>query len=106
MRSPLALLLAALLLPACGDGGSGGASGPPAFSGSMRAADLPIDSQVQAVSPSVAACAYGDRVYAAWVDARHGGVAQDIYVNRSLDGGATWLPTTGTFHVRFNRSVS
>jgi len=31
----------------------------------------------------------GDRVYVTWIDARNGGF--DIYFNRSLDAGATWL---------------
>jgi hypothetical protein len=33
---------------------------------------------------------WGSWVYVVWSDSRHG--ASDIYCNRSLDGGATWLP--------------
>lgn len=35
-------------------------------------------------------CCSGDEVYVVWTDLRDGG--SDIYFNRSLDGGVTWLP--------------
>lgn len=39
-------------------------------------------------SPEIAA--WGSSVYVAWVEYRNG--LPDIYCNRSLDGGSTWLP--------------
>lgn len=36
-------------------------------------------------------CAEGDAVHVVWSDARHG--APDVYFQRSLDAGATWLAT-------------
>ncbi len=39
-------------------------------------------------NPQIAAC--GSALHVAWYDTRNGG---DIFRNRSLDGGTTWLPT-------------
>ena len=47
----------------------------------------PIGSRAAARCPAV--CADQGNVYVAWLDNRNG--ANDIYSNRSLDGGATWL---------------
>ncbi|MEM7200749.1 MAG: sialidase family protein [Planctomycetota bacterium] len=42
-----------------------------------------------AVSPDIAV--FGDAVFVTWSERRSG--ASDVYVNRSLDRGETWLPT-------------
>jgi hypothetical protein len=60
---------------------------------SWLATDMRLDTDLPAAAhskfPQIAA--FDDAVYVAWGDSRNG--AQDIYFNRSLDGGASWLAT-------------
>ncbi|MHC5064694.1 MAG: sialidase family protein [Planctomycetota bacterium] len=51
--------------------------------------NTPVVGSDTCASPEIAAL--GDSVYVAWSEKRSG--RWDIYFNRSLDGGATWLPT-------------
>lgn len=52
--------------------------------------DVRIDSDAAIlVSPQPRICCQGTNVYVAWIDDR--GLARDVYLNRSTDGGATWL---------------
>ena len=55
------------------------------------ASDLRLDTDLPGAdeSSSPELCCAGDNVYVAWVDDRNG--PDDIYFNRSTDGGATWL---------------
>jgi hypothetical protein len=54
--------------------------------------DIRLDTKLgiyATVFPQIAAS--GDSVYVVWRDTRNGN--SDVYFNRSLDGGSTWLPT-------------
>lgn len=86
---------ALLLLAACG-GGGGGAGGdappaPPAPPGPQTGPDVLLsrDTPGRELSLVPDLCCDGDRVYAVWYDRRNGNL--DVYFNRSLDGGTTWL---------------
>ena len=100
-RFALAAAVAALL-PACGSGSSGsggsdGSGGPPAPSPApfpFLAADLRLDKEVAGIegvmNPITARD--GDRVYAFWIE--HGStpsLRRELMMNRSADGGSTWL---------------
>lgn len=54
-----------------------------------RLDSIPVGA-VEAAFPQIAAA--GEHVYVVWEDQRRGRFEGDIYFNRSLDGGATWLP--------------
>jgi hypothetical protein len=92
VRSPSRAALAALLLAACGGG-----SPPPAGPGDDPPFDPPSGAEVRldtdplgeelSVFPRIARS--GERLYVAWYDRRLGDV--DVFFNRSLDGGDTWL---------------
>lgn len=58
-----------------------------------RAQDTRLDSGVAGSAGSLIPriCCRGDSVYVTWYDDRNGN--PDIYFNRSLDGGLTWLPS-------------
>ena len=60
--------------------------------------DIRLDTDLSgapgSLSPQIEAS--GDSVYVTWVEGREDiftGTAGDIYFNRSLDGGTTWLPS-------------
>lgn len=58
--------------------------------------DIRLDTDLPGTSWSgaVKVAASGGSVYVTWQDSRNGGsLPDDIYFNRSLDGGATWLAT-------------
>ncbi|MCA8941342.1 MAG: exo-alpha-sialidase, partial [Planctomycetes bacterium] len=67
-----------------------------------RATDLRLDSNTTSSfdsrKPQIAAD--GNSVYVVWHDARNGG--SDIFLNRSLDAGTTWLPND----IRVNKGVA
>ncbi|MDF1699987.1 MAG: sialidase family protein [Planctomycetota bacterium] len=93
MRISLTLFL--LLLTACGssggsssDGSDGGGSTPtqPPAQADRRINTDPAGSEL---SLFPAMCCNGREIYVAWYDRRNGDL--DVYFNRSLDGGATWL---------------
>lgn len=89
------LALLAALLPACGGGGTGGGPAPPGpapFSPNFPPAHVELDAVIDdTVDPRIG-CA-GLKVYAVWQDLRTPGM-REVYFNRSLDGGRTWLPTS------------
>lgn len=65
--------------------------------------DVRLDTERQfgtAFTPAIAC--HGDAVYVTWSDRRQGLVYDDIYFNRSLDRGSTWLPVA----VRINTGNS
>jgi hypothetical protein len=90
-----AVLLLCLPLAACGGGSGGGSSG--GGGGSLPALGVPVgpdirvstDTPGSALSLYPAVCCNGNNIYAAWYDGRNGN--QDIYFNRSIDGGRSWL---------------
>lgn len=89
----LPVLFAALLaLAGCGGGAGtppqtdGGPPEAPAFGPDVR---LNTDAPGAELSQVPQICCDGDRVYVVWYDRRSGFL--DVYFNRSLDGGATWL---------------
>lgn len=64
-----------------------------AIATAQKAVDVRLDLAAAAGasdSHEVQLASSGDFVYAVWLDDRSG--ASDVYCNRSLDGGATWLP--------------
>ncbi|MEM7203052.1 MAG: sialidase family protein [Planctomycetota bacterium] len=60
----------------------------------QRRPDIRLDTDPPGAAPSIqpALAVAGDAVFAAWADRRNG-ISYDVYFNRSLDGGATWLPS-------------
>ncbi|MDJ0520758.1 MAG: sialidase family protein [Planctomycetota bacterium] len=78
------LPLLAVLLAACG--GGDGQPPPPAGSGETR---LNTDGAGVDLSFGPEICCDGLRTYVVWYDRRNENL--DIYFNRSLDGGVTWL---------------
>ncbi len=56
----------------------------------MRIDRHPVPGSSMAIDPQIAAS--GEKVYVVWSDDRNGRNSGDIHFNRSLDGGATWLP--------------
>ncbi len=90
----LRLLALALLLlgAACGSGRGTPSDGPGGEPGPVETADqrLNTDGAGNELSLLPDLCCDGERVYVVWYDRRAGNM--DIRFNRSLDGGATWLP--------------
>ena len=88
-------LIATLLTAACGGSSKGGPapSGPAGDDplGPLQGADVRLNTDLPGAALSVVPqlCVDGSRVYVVWYDRRNG--AMDVYFNRSLDGGRTWL---------------
>lgn len=86
-----------LLVSACGGGGGGSGDpdlpGPPPDPGPQLGPDVLLSSDTPGRELSLVPdlCCDGERIYAVWYDRRDGNL--DVYFNRSLDGGASWLPT-------------
>ena len=66
------------------------------------ASDIRLDSGDPGAATSLVPriCCSGEAVYVVWYDDRNG--ASDVYFNRSLDGGSTWLSSD----VRINRGTA
>lgn len=92
------LLTLLLLIPlsACGGGGGGGSSGGAGGGTTPTLPPLQSDKRINTdpagseLSLFPAVCCDGMKVYVTWYDRRSGDL--DVYFNRSLDGGRTWLP--------------
>ncbi len=91
----IVLLVAVACLGGCGSGGGGGSGDDPLAPpmGPVDTFDRRLNRDPAGAELSIfpVMCCDGQRVYVAWYDRRNGGL--DIYFNRSLDGGLTWLAT-------------
>src|SRR5262245_25457927 len=81
-----------LALAACGGGGSSGGGGggpvPPAYTDTRLDVGDPLGWELS-IFPEIARA--GANLYVVWYDRRLGDL--DVFFNRSLDGGDTWLAT-------------